>query len=91
MFRTLDDLKKGTIPFLLSVILLLDKKDNKDKKTTSSYAGGEKRYSWSILKWSFSGLAIENPEDIHGILEKAERYSILDVCPITYKELKRKT
>lgn len=45
MFRTLDDLKKGTIPFLLSVILLLDKKDNKDKKTTSSYAGGEKRYS----------------------------------------------
>lgn len=42
------------------------KKNNKDSKKgdkdTTSYTGGEK-----------SGLAVENPEDIHGILSKAEK------------------
>lgn len=38
------------------------KKDDKDaKKKTTSYAGGEK-----------SGMAIENPDDIDSIVEKAK-------------------
>jgi UBX domain-containing protein 1 len=36
----------------------------KDKKTTESYTGGEK-----------SGMAVENPEDIQGILKKAKENS----------------
>ncbi len=36
------------------------KEEDKDKKKTSSYVGGEK-----------SGLAVENPNDIDNILEKA--------------------
>jgi UBX domain-containing protein 1 len=40
------------------------KKDDKDdkKKKTTSYAGGEK-----------SGMAVENPSDIDGIVEKARQ------------------
>lgn len=39
------------------------KKDDKDaKKKTTSYAGGEK-----------SGMAVENPDDIDGIVEKARQ------------------
>jgi len=43
-----------------------DKKDDKknSKKQTESYIGGEK-----------SGLAVENPDDIHGVLQKAEENS----------------
>ncbi|KAL4487614.1 hypothetical protein ABPG72_017403 [Tetrahymena utriculariae] len=42
-----------------------DKQDN--KKNTNSYAGGEK-----------SGLAVENPDDINGIIEKAEKNTTSD-------------
>jgi UBX domain-containing protein 1 len=38
------------------------KDDKKDKKVTTSYAGGEK-----------SGMAVENPTDIDGIVEKAKQ------------------
>ena len=40
------------------------KKDDKDdkKKRTTAYAGGEK-----------SGMAVENPSDIDGIVEKARQ------------------
>jgi len=55
MFRTLDDLKKGNDK---------DKKDNKDKKVTNSYVGGEK-----------SGLAVENPDDFDQIVRKAQDQS----------------
>ena len=41
-----------------------DNKNKGDKKTTDSYAGGEK-----------SGLAIENPDDIEGVIQKAKENS----------------
>ncbi|CAK71949.1 unnamed protein product (macronuclear) [Paramecium tetraurelia] len=49
MFRTLDDLKKG-------------EKDEKQKKTSNSYAGGEK-----------SGLSVENPDDMDQIINNAKQ------------------
>ncbi|CAK77501.1 unnamed protein product (macronuclear) [Paramecium tetraurelia] len=49
MFRTLDDLKKN-------------EKDEKQKKTSNSYAGGEK-----------SGLSIENPPDFDELINKAKQ------------------
>jgi len=45
MFKSLSDYKE---------------KDDKKKKVTTSYVGGEK-----------SGMAVENPSDIDGIVEKA--------------------
>ena len=40
----------------------LEDKDKKgDKKTTESYTGGEK-----------SGMAVENPDDIEGVISKAK-------------------
>jgi len=50
MFRTLDDYKS--------------KETKADKKTTESYAGGEK-----------SGMAVENPDDILGVINKAKENS----------------
>jgi UBX domain-containing protein 1 len=50
MFRTLDDYKS--------------KESKADKKTTESYAGGEK-----------SGMAVENPDDILGVINKAKENS----------------
>jgi hypothetical protein len=66
MFKTLDDLKKE------------QKGEKKDKKQTSSYAGGENRYLLLLKLHYFpnSGLAIENPEDkknVQEILSKAEK------------------
>ncbi|CAD8160810.1 unnamed protein product [Paramecium pentaurelia] len=49
MFKTLDDLKKGD-------------KDEKQKKTSNSYAGGEK-----------SGLSIQNPDDYDELINKAKQ------------------
>ena len=50
MFKTLDDYKS--------------KESKADKKTTESYAGGEK-----------SGMAVENPDDIMGVINKAKENS----------------
>ena len=42
-----------------------EEKANKgDKKTTESYTGGEK-----------SGMAVENPDDIEGVIKQAQEYS----------------
>lgn len=38
------------------------KDDDKSKKKTTAYTGGEK-----------SGMAVENPDDIEGIIEKAKQ------------------
>ncbi|CAD8073851.1 unnamed protein product [Paramecium sonneborni] len=49
MFKTLDDLKKGD-------------KEEKQKKTSNSYAGGEK-----------SGLSVENPDGYDELINKAKQ------------------
>eukprot|EP01016_Furgasonia_blochmanni_P019035 TRINITY_DN2142_c0_g2_i12.p1 TRINITY_DN2142_c0_g2~~TRINITY_DN2142_c0_g2_i12.p1 ORF type:complete len:288 (+),score=56.35 TRINITY_DN2142_c0_g2_i12:392-1255(+) len=65
MFRTLDDLKKGGNQPIFGIQAHSksrpDPKEDKNKKTTDSYAGGEK-----------SGLAIQNP-DLDSIVNKAEK------------------
>ena len=53
-----------------------EKKQDDDKKKTNVYTGGEKRFNYFLI-CNFivnSGLAVENPDDIHGILSKAEQW-----------------
>jgi len=50
------------IPFFVNDLIYLEK--GKTEKTTESYTGGEK-----------SGMAVENPDDIEGVLAKAKENS----------------
>lgn len=61
MFRTLGDLNSK---YKLFIFILDSEDDDKKKKPNESYTGGEK-----------SGMAVENPDDIEGVIKKARENS----------------